>query len=145
MLVKNTLFRSELQYTMTHIQHTIYLHNLSIVADICRNVPPVVHCLGDRISLLGPGASLELLRIMSSTRCTISGVLAVAGLPSLSASLKSVRPSSHIWHHFTLAGRNIACGQYTVDISRRISVLMKCFPHKKRTAPHTLTLEYVSS
>ena len=115
---------------MTHVQHIISLYNLPIVADICRNVPPIVRCLDNRISLLRPGASLEhlsesghcwkivfnlkwflsfpntqcvlltlqLLRIMSSIRCTMSDVLTVAGLSSFSASVKSVQPSSNIWH-----------------------------------------------
>ena len=46
---------------MTHIQHTISLRNLPVASDTCRNVPPIVRWLDDKICLLGPGVSLEQL------------------------------------------------------------------------------------
>ncbi|GBM72098.1 hypothetical protein AVEN_80766-1 [Araneus ventricosus] len=45
-------------------------------------------------------------------------LLTVVGLPCLSATIKSVRPSSSkCWHHFSMAGRSITCGTYTADTS----------------------------
>ena len=45
MQVKNILLRNDLQFIMTHLQHTFSLHSLLIAGDICRNVPPVFRYL----------------------------------------------------------------------------------------------------
>ena len=46
-------------YNTTHNEQSISRHNLPVAADICLNVPLIVRCLDDRISLLVPKPSLE--------------------------------------------------------------------------------------
>ena len=137
MQVKNILFRSKLQHTMTQMKHTISLHNLPIAAEICWNIPPIIWCL--RISLLGPGARLEQLSEPSHRRkivChpnafSISRIHEHRRAPdrdctvtSLSETVKSVQLSSYCWHYFTMAGRDIAHGPYCLRKLRSCFAMM---------------------
>lgn len=82
---------------------------------------------------------------MSSTCCTISDVLTVVGFPCLSTLVKAVWPSLNSWHHFTMAGHDIACGPYTANISWGISVTCKSFCKQKCTVLRTSILVWISS
>lgn len=111
-----TLLTSVLLYNMIHIHHTIYLHNLLIIVDICRNVALIVWFPDDRKSLLGSGDSclnLVIVAILSSTQmffelgehgvvyvCTLFDMFSVVGLPCHSRSVNFnivIRQASNSW------------------------------------------------
>ncbi|GBN63991.1 hypothetical protein AVEN_158823-1 [Araneus ventricosus] len=70
--------------------------------------------------------TLRFLRIMSSTRCTMSDLLTVVGLPCPSAPVKSVRPSSNCWTHFTIAEKAQCVWLFTEkEMDKRIQLNYK--------------------
>lgn len=58
---KNILLRSALQYSVAHIQHSIFLSNFPVAVDICPIVALILWCPDNRKFLFGTTATLEQL------------------------------------------------------------------------------------
>ena len=115
MQVKNTLLKSELQYTMTHMStlflciisqslqkfvRTFHQQLAALAIEYHFSVPePAQNCYLKLVIVEKFSSTQMLFEFFEHTMCTsltLQLLLTVSDLPSL-------RPSSNIWHHFTMA------------------------------------------